>query len=119
MGNNKDYLVYGGEESDAVPPLVEGAFSPAGARFLAVGQGVVSLDGKVLRLANVNPAGTQASAVGFSTDGFHFAFLLRDRGTTTLYLDGVAQIAPPGFVVEPNYTWIAGTDARRPSKVKI
>jgi hypothetical protein len=40
--NNSDYLVYAGEESDAVPQFVEGAFSAVGGYYLGTGSGIVA-----------------------------------------------------------------------------
>ena len=49
------------------------------------------MDGKILNLPNVDPRVTQASALSFSPDGSHFAFVILDHGNRTLYLDGVPQ----------------------------
>ena len=89
-GNN--FLVFGGQETDnPVPTFAEGTASDKGGHYLAAGWGVVTLDGKILKLPGVAPNTDQASLLGFSPDGTHYAFAVRQRATTTLYLDGVAQ----------------------------
>lgn len=89
-GNN--FLVFGGQETDnPVPTFAEGALSDKGGHYLGAGWGVVTLDGKFLKLPGVSPNTDQASLLGFSPDGTHYAFVVRQRATTTLYLDGVAQ----------------------------
>lgn len=90
---NKNYIVYGGEESDEVLGLTDCLFSSAKNHFMTTGSGYVTLDGKVLHLPNVIPNVTQAQQLGFSPDGSHFAFVLQARSGPMLYLDGVPQTA--------------------------
>jgi hypothetical protein len=93
FNNNSDYLVYGGQESDAVPTFTEGAFSAVGGHFLGTGFGIVTLDGKILKLPNVVRNRDQAGNLGFSPDGSHYAFVARTPGIYTLYVDGMPQSA--------------------------
>ncbi|HEY6345070.1 MAG TPA: hypothetical protein VIY49_26535 [Bryobacteraceae bacterium] len=93
FNNNNDYLVYGGEESDAVPQILEGAFSTVGGHYLGTGFGIVHLDGKILKLPNVVRNRDQATNLGFSPDGSHYAFVIRTAGVYTLYVDGMPQSA--------------------------
>jgi hypothetical protein len=48
----------------------------------------VSLDGKILKMPNVDSHTTQASALSFSPDASHFTFALQDHGGLTLYQMG-------------------------------
>jgi len=89
--NNGEFLVYDGNESDTILTVNETAVSPAGGHLATAGQGQLTMDGKILNLPGVNPHTTQIAALSFSPDGSHYAFVLRDRGNTTLYLDGAPQ----------------------------
>jgi hypothetical protein len=88
----QEYLILGDQESDELS-LTETVVAPVGSHVATDGSGQVSLDGKILKLPNVDPHTTQAGALSFSPDGAHFAFALHSRGGQTLYLDGVAQSA--------------------------
>ncbi len=89
----KEYVVYGGQESDEVRPLTDCLLSTAKNHFLTTGSGYVTLDGKVLHLPHLVPNATQASALGFSPDGSHFAFVAQAREGPSLFLDGIEQTA--------------------------
>jgi len=94
VGNgNKEYIVFGGQESDEILGLTDSLLSTAGKHFLTTGSGYVTLDGKVLHLPNLIPNVTQASNLGFSPDGAHYAFRLQAREGPSLYIDGVQQTA--------------------------
>jgi hypothetical protein len=91
---NNVYVVYGGQESDEVHGgLADCLFSPVKNHFLLTGSGIVTLDGKVLRLPGLIPNGTPPGQLGFSPDGEHYAFRLQTRDGPLLYVDGVPQTA--------------------------
>lgn len=89
----QEYLILGDQESDELLSVTDTVIAPAGSHVATEGSGQVSLDGKILKLPKVDPHTTQANALSFSPDGSHFAFVLHDHGSTTVYLDGVAQSA--------------------------
>jgi Tol biopolymer transport system component len=88
-----EYLVLGDQESDELMSLTDTVIAPVGSHVAAEGYGQVSLDGKILKLPNVDPHTSQATALSFSPDASHVAFVLHARGGVTLYLDGQAQSA--------------------------
>jgi hypothetical protein len=93
---NNVYVVYGGQESDEVHGgLTDCLFSPVKNHFLLTGSGIVTLDGKVLRLPGVIPNGALAEPgqLAFSPDGEHYAFRLQTRDGPLMYVDGVPQTA--------------------------
>jgi WD40 repeat protein len=93
---NNVYVVYGGQESDEVHGgLTDSLFSPVKNHFLLTGSGIVTLDGKVLRLPGLIPSGTLAEPgqLAFSPDGEHYAFRLQTRDGPLMYVDGVPQTA--------------------------
>jgi WD40 repeat protein len=85
------YFVFGGEESERIPQWIETVFAPVGGHVATDGAGFITMDGQILKFPNVNPQATQASALSFSPDASHYAFVLHDRGGITLYVDGVAR----------------------------
>jgi hypothetical protein len=85
------FVVIDDRESDPLLPLSSTIIAPAGNRVATTGAGQVTLDGKLLQLPGVDPRGMSAVSLSFSPDGSHYAFILFNRGDTTLYLDGVAQ----------------------------
>jgi Tol biopolymer transport system component len=88
--DNGQFLVINGQESQELFAVTDTVFSPVGNHVATDGQGLVTLDGKILSLANVNPRAATASQMTFSPDGTHFAFRLQTGGTIAVYLDGVA-----------------------------
>jgi hypothetical protein len=88
--DNGQFLVINGQESQELFALNDTVFSPVGDRVATDGQGLVTLDGKILNLANVNPRAATVSQMTFSPDGSHLAFRLQGGGTIAVYLDGVA-----------------------------
>jgi hypothetical protein len=87
------YFVFGGEESERIPQWTTTVFAPVGGHVATTGSGFVTMDGHILKFPNVNPQSTQATALSFSPDASHWAFVLHDRAGSILYLDGVAQTA--------------------------
>lgn len=87
--DNGQFLVIDGQESEELFALNDTVFSPVGNHVATDGQGLVTLDGKILSLANVNPRATQVSQMTFSPDGSHLAFRLTGGGIVANYLDGV------------------------------
>ena len=85
------FVVIDDQESDALMPLSSTVIAPAGNRVATTGAGQVTLDGKLLQLPGVDPRGMSAVTLSFSPDGSHYAFILYNRGDTTLYRDGVGQ----------------------------
>jgi WD40 repeat protein len=88
-----EYLVLGDQESDELMSLTDTVIAPVGGHVATEGYGQVSLDGKILKLPNVDPHTSQATALSFSPDASHVAFVLHTRGGVTLYLDGQPQSA--------------------------
>ena len=88
-----EYLVLGDQESDELMSVTDTVIAPVGGHVATEGYGQVSLDGKILKLPNVDPHTSQATALSFSPDASHVAFVLHTRGGVTLYLDGQAQSA--------------------------
>lgn len=89
---NGDFLVFDGQETGPVMGTTWGVLSPVGSHLLTAGVGQVTLDGKILKLPN-DPRTSQAYALSFSSDGNHYAFVMRERGGQFLFLDGVQQNA--------------------------
>jgi hypothetical protein len=85
------YFVFGGEEPERIPQWTETVFAPVGGHVATTGSGFITMDGQILKIPNVNPQATQATALSFSPDASHWAFALHDRGGMTLYVDGVAR----------------------------
>ena len=90
---NKKYVVYGGQESDQIALLSDSLLSPVKNHLLTSGGGIVTLDGKIMRLPGVIPNATQAAALAFTPDGEHYAFRLQASAGPSLYLDGIPQAA--------------------------
>jgi hypothetical protein len=90
--DNGQFLVINGQESEELFALNDTVFAPVGNHVATDGQGLVTLDGKILNMANVNPHTTQVTQMTFSPDGSHLAFRLSGGGIMANYLDG----APAG-----------------------
>jgi hypothetical protein len=88
--NGQVFLVINGEESDPISMPLPLVFSPQGGHELLVSNKGVLLDGKPLPL---DPTVTGVSAISFSPDGNHYAFVTQSRVGRTLVVDGVAQAA--------------------------
>jgi hypothetical protein len=115
VGSNveKQYLVYGGQESDEVPLLTDSIFSPVKNHFMATSSGVVVMDGKILHLPGV----IGASLLGFSPDGEHYAFRAQYREGPGMVVDGVLQqtgYAPAGsgFMSANNKPYVFSPDSK-------
>ena len=89
---NGQFLVFDGQEMGPLLSTTWGVLSPVGSHLMTAGYGQVTLDGKMLKLAN-DPRSTTASNLSFSPDGSHFAFIVRERGGLILYVDGAPQNA--------------------------
>jgi hypothetical protein len=89
---NAQFLVIGGHESDELMSVTDTVLAPVGNHVATEGMGFLTMDGKTLNLGN-DPRSGQAYALTFSPDASHFAFVLRERSSPVLYLDGVAQPA--------------------------
>lgn len=87
---NGQFLVFDGQENGPVIGATWGVVSPVGGHLMTAGQGQVTLDGKILKLPN-DPRIGQAYALSFSPDGNHYAFVIHERGSQFLYVDGVPQ----------------------------
>jgi len=85
------FLVIGDQEIDLPLNADETVIGPVGSHVATAGQGMVTIDGKVLSFPGISPTTSHANYLKFSPDGSHFAFALTDRGGVTLVLDGVAQ----------------------------
>jgi hypothetical protein len=95
------FLVIGDQEIDLPLNADETVIGPVGSHVATAGQGMVTIDGKVLSFPGISPTTSHANYLKFSPDGSHFAFALTDRGGVTLVLDGVAQ---SGYgVIADNY----------------
>lgn len=86
--DNGLFLVINGQESEELFALNDTVFAPVGNHVATAGQGLLTLDGKILNLANVNPRTTQITQLTFSPDGSHLAFRLQGGGIMANYLDG-------------------------------
>jgi hypothetical protein len=91
--NNNDYLVYSGRRIRCCSAIYRRRFFRGRRPFSRHGSGIVTLDGKILKLPNVTRNASQATNLGFSPDGSHYAFVVRNAGVYTLYVDGVPQSA--------------------------
>jgi WD40 repeat protein len=125
---SQDYIVYGGQESDAVLGVSDCLFSPVKNHFLLTGSGVVTLDGKILHWPKQGPQAIGVNQLGFSPDGEHYAFRLQAREGPYTVIDGVVQqtgYAPAGrYVFSPDSKHIAyfcrsGNPAASPNDVYL
>jgi hypothetical protein len=89
------YLVIDGQESDPIGSLfTDMVFSPTGDRVMTEGGQQITINGKTVQLPGVNPQSMQVSGLTFTSDGAHYAFVLRAPQGPTLYVDGaLAQTA--------------------------
>jgi Tol biopolymer transport system component len=89
FNGTKQFLVIGNQETE-LTGLTTTVIPAAGSHVATDGIGV-SFDGRMMNFPNLMIS--RASALYFSPDGSHYAFVFSERGNVTLYLDGVPQSA--------------------------
>jgi hypothetical protein len=103
--NRSQLIVINGQESDELMPVEETVFSPTGNHVATSGNGMVSLDGKILKVPNLAPNVARASDLTFSPDGTHLAFRVQGGGINGIYLDGQSTGYGPGASTMPFYVF--------------
>jgi hypothetical protein len=114
---NKNWIVYGGQESDEVLGVSDCLFSPVKNHFLTTDSGVVTLDGKIFHLPKQAPQSIGMDQLGFSPDGGHYAFRMQAREGPAMVVDGVVQqtgYAPAGsgFMSANNKPYVFSPDSK-------
>jgi len=114
---NKNWIVYGGQESDEVLGVSDCLFSPVKNHFLTTDSGVVTLDGKILHWPKQGPQSIGMDQLGFSPDGEHYAFRMQAREGPAMVVDGVVQqtgYAPAGsgFMSANNKPYVFSPDSK-------
>ncbi len=93
--NGMSYLVIDGQESDQLVSFTDLVISPTGDRVIteAAGPAFITINGKAVQIPGVDARSSQASAMSFTPDGAHYAFVMRNSQGPLIYVDGVAQTA--------------------------
>jgi hypothetical protein len=93
---NGQWLIINGEESESAPMMTAPVLAPVGNHVLASSHAHMILDGKFLPMPGIDMTISGATAMSFSPDGNHYAFVLQNRNGRLMFIDGV-QV--PGYTV--------------------